>query len=103
MADAPKPANAQPASTSPVSDDLHRYLVEQLGHNWRQQVGLTMRADHLYWMVNLIEAGIEYRRQQWKAAPGGIGASEAASLADFRMNLEEMVEKVKLSIAATQR
>jgi hypothetical protein len=82
----------------PVSVRLEQLLKNRFGDNFRVEIPLTVRAELLYWLVNLAEAGIEARRRAWKAAPG-FGAAEAASLASWRLDLENLLAKVEAALA----
>lgn len=104
----PETTKADDQPTRPVSDWLHKALHDIIGGNWRHDLTVTMRADKLYWLVNLIEAGIEARKQQWAGKDGEMDAASVCSLADFRANLEELAilirqAAVKAAAAPTRK
>jgi hypothetical protein len=76
-----------------LAEQLHEFLAAKLGDDWRRDVSITARADHLYWLVFLAERGIAERRATFKAQ--GVGASEAASLASWAIDLENLVNRIK--------
>jgi hypothetical protein len=88
---------AEPNKT--IADDVEDVLRAALGDNWRKDVTVTFRADRLYWLVALAEAGIASRRAQFRAAPGGMDAAGAASLGSWRIDLERFVAAVKAGLA----
>jgi hypothetical protein len=77
-----------------IADRLHDQLTDKLGQDWRRDVSLTLRADALYWFVFLVEQGIAAKRKEFKSK-ASIDASEAASLASWTMDLENLLSKVQ--------
>jgi hypothetical protein len=85
-----------------VSEQLHDFLASKFGADWRRDITLTLRADLLYWLLFLAERGVEAKRQEFRAS-GTAGASEAASLASWRMDLETVLGKVKAALTPMPR
>jgi hypothetical protein len=77
---------------------LHDLLAEKFGEDWRREISLTLRADALYWLVFLAEAGIEAKHKEFKADKTS-GASEVASLASWQMDLENLLARIKSAFA----
>jgi hypothetical protein len=76
-----------------LAEQLREFLVSKLGDDWRRDISFTVRADALYWLVYLAERGLAERRAAFKDS--GVGASEAASLASWAIDLENLVNRIK--------
>jgi hypothetical protein len=64
---------------------------------------LTLRADRLYWLVYLAEQGIAAKKAEFKADKAVRPAEAAASLASWQLDLEQLVNKVRLVITPPVR
>jgi hypothetical protein len=81
----------------PLADQLHALLTEKLGGDWRKDVTLTVRADHLYWLVFLAETGLKAKRKEFGVS-GHASAEEIASLGSWTMDRETLLSKVKAAL-----
>lgn len=87
---------------SKLADDLHTALMEKLGNNFNKTILLRVRASDLYWFVQLIEAGIEKRKEDWKKANNGkLDVAEIASIGSWIYDLEALVKQIKENVGQT--
>lgn len=81
MSDEAKPVEQSPKPQT-QAERLHDELVRRFGMNFHHNLKLEIRADTLYWLVSLVEAGIQKRKEEFRAENGGkLDASSAASIA----------------------
>ena len=81
-----------------LSERLHRTLCLKFGIKWdrRKPLPVSKVAVDWYWLVRLLEEGIELRRHKFLAAGNGhLDASMIASLCDFEQILENLVEQLE--------
>lgn len=86
------------AGRTPADEQIEKTLRERFGSNWRQTLLVPVRADALYWIVQLAEQGLLARRQEWVKQAGGfdkLDMSQRMSLGSFAMDLEELAAAVR--------
>lgn len=79
------------------TERLHDVLAAKLGSNWRKDILTYTRADTLYWIVHLAEAGIAARLAEFRSLPGGLDGSAIASISTWRDDLEKFVTHIEHS------
>lgn len=78
--------------------DLCTILTKRFGTNWRRDLKLRVRADNLYWLVFLAAKGILAKREEYKKN-GSERVEMAASLADWHLTLESLVDQAETAPA----
>ena len=93
----PTRTQEEPPTPEPktIADQLQDLFMDKFSEDWRRDISLTLRADHLYWLVFLAERGIEERRQYFKTSTMTRPAEAAASLGSWTMDLENLLNRVK--------
>ena len=71
-------------------EKAQQIFTERFGDNWSVNIQLILRASDISWLVHLIQEGIKSRKSTM-----GQTAGEMASIADFYLTLENLVEQLK--------
>lgn len=86
-----KPENGNQA------DRLYNLLQEKFGLHgpWNYLITTSVRASDLYWIINLAEAGIKARKQQFKDDPHMSSIEALINLASWQVDVEKFVDQIK--------
>jgi hypothetical protein len=78
-----------------TSEKLRALFTEKFGTDWHKEITFTFRADKLYWLAHLAEAGMVLKDKLFKDDHTMKPAEKAASMGSWQLDLEELFERVK--------
>ena len=87
------------AEQKKASDRLEEAFYDRFANDawFRTQLAATMSAADWAWLVKLAEWGLEQRRKDFKAQPGGTDMGDIMSLESWQSNINELVDKLCLA------
>ncbi len=80
-----------------IAEQLQKLFEEKLGGNWRKNINMDIRADNLYWLIFLAEAGINAKKEEMRKTKTP-QVELVASVASWQLDLEALLAKIKQTL-----